>query len=274
MTLRRKCILIEEHFACRTFASTALVRNGYSITFADTLNSAVRMLGDTFPDAILLDLSSAGPDPIAGVKTARQTWMTIGLAVTFKHNDRRVSEHILAAARAAGADASMAKPLTEQSLVNGAEAAAAATHRHTRAHALLIEDSRTVSLFVRRELNRAGYFVTAVPNMEEALALFVDTPFDLVLTDIFMPGIGGLAGLTQMREMRPEVGVVVMSAGVDGAIQKEDALLAASRVGASRTLPKPFTAEQLIEAAGSICAALKTAPVVGVGDMTAVRMFG
>ena len=42
-------------------------------------------------------------------------------------------------------------------------------------------------------------------SMEEALLGFEEMPYELVIADIFMTGMGGIEGIQRMREVRPEV---------------------------------------------------------------------
>ena len=57
---------------------------------------------------------------------------------------------------------------------------------------LLAEDDDSLRAFLSRALQRAGYDVTACADGEEALAVLDDAQWDLLLTDIVMPGIDGI----------------------------------------------------------------------------------
>jgi len=78
---------------------------------------------------------------------------------------------------------------------------------------ILIVDDDTASLknvayFLRRE----GYEVNEASNGSEAAEIVDEDGFDLVLSDLIMPGLNGLDLLDHIRSVDPEVRVVVMSA--------------------------------------------------------------
>jgi len=57
---------------------------------------------------------------------------------------------------------------------------------------LLAEDDDSLRSFLARALERAGYAVRACPDGETALDALEDGPYDLLLTDIVMPGVDGI----------------------------------------------------------------------------------
>jgi PAS domain S-box-containing protein len=106
---------------------------------------------------------------------------------------------------------------------------------------LLVEDEETVRLLAATVLRRLGYTVELAATGAEAIRLLerAAVPFDLVVSDIVMPELGGteLAGV--VRERWPDVGIVLMSGYAAGVVSRdgpivEDAFLA-----------KPFTPQAL-----------------------------
>ncbi len=69
---------------------------------------------------------------------------------------------------------------------------------------------------------------------------------DMVLVDLFMPGKEGLETIMELRRLHPGIRIIAMSGG--GTKGHMDVLKAAKLMGARRTLQKPFTREQLLEA--------------------------
>jgi len=82
---------------------------------------------------------------------------------------------------------------------------------------LVVEDEAAVRHLVERVLRREGYDVSVAADAAEALALFsgASAPFDLVLTDLVMPGMDGRALAAALRACRPDVKILLMS-GYDG----------------------------------------------------------
>jgi putative two-component system response regulator len=111
----------------------------------------------------------------------------------------------------------------------------------------LDDEAVTLRLIVRL---LEGMSITPIPatSPREALDLFVESRFDLVLTDIRMPEMDGLAFLREVRARDPQVPVVVVTgfATLDTAIQ-------ALREGASGMIVKPFTGHEFTaEIAGAL----------------------
>ena len=77
---------------------------------------------------------------------------------------------------------------------------------------LLVEDERPLCLLYEEELSREGYEVTAVTDAEAALAELGKTSFDLIVTDIRMPGKNGIDLITQIMGLRKDIPIIINSA--------------------------------------------------------------
>ena len=86
------------------------------------------------------------------------------------------------------------------------------------ARILLVDDSALFRLPASRMLLHAGYHVDCAAESEEALRLLESKRPDLILLDLMMPGMGGLAFLRRLRadERFAALPVVVLSASSDG----------------------------------------------------------
>lgn len=86
-----------------------------------------------------------------------------------------------------------------------------------RGHILVVDDQPDVLKIVTRLLERLGYSVTACPGGEEALVWYREhgDEADLVLLDERMPRLSGTATFAKLREMHPDVRVIVMSGFTD-----------------------------------------------------------
>jgi CheY-like chemotaxis protein len=109
---------------------------------------------------------------------------------------------------------------------------------------LLIEDDPSVRLFMAKVLGRAGYRVTEAGEGAEGLRLQRDEPADLIITDLIMPGKEGLETIMELRRQFPLVKVVAISGG--GRNKAGDYLPVAKKLGANRTLAKPFLPADLL----------------------------
>ena len=109
---------------------------------------------------------------------------------------------------------------------------------------LVVEDDKSTIEIISRALSSDDCRVTMALNMEDALLGFKQMPYDLVIADLFMTGMGGIEGIKRMREIRPEIKILATSAGYS-AMTPDDALKAAGKIGADAVLPKPFGLDEL-----------------------------
>lgn len=105
---------------------------------------------------------------------------------------------------------------------------------------LVIEDSPAIALLLRRRLEMAGHEVDAVPNGNHALGrLDAATVPDLVLADVMMPGLDGLATLRLIKDRHPELPVVLVTGTNLEREQEQEA---------DAVCTKPIEFDQLLEA--------------------------
>ena len=112
-------------------------------------------------------------------------------------------------------------------------------------HILVVDDCRVVRKLSTAALAGVGYRISEARSMEEAFDRVDIAHVDVVLTDIFMPGMGGIQGIQIIKSTWPKVAVVAMSAGSDSRVGNAQVLSAAKYMGADALLPKPFIASDL-----------------------------
>jgi DNA-binding response OmpR family regulator len=106
---------------------------------------------------------------------------------------------------------------------------------------LVVEDDRTVGQYVKRGLEEQQYIADWVMDGTEALEAITNTPYDLVILDLRLPGMTGLEVLRTLRDRGLAVPVLVLTAQ-DSLEYKVDAL----RAGADDYVTKPFAFEELL----------------------------
>ncbi len=116
---------------------------------------------------------------------------------------------------------------------------------------MIVEDDKSAVDILCRALERDGFRATIAHNMEDALKDFRRMDYALVIADIFMEGMGGIAGIAEMRRMRPKARILAISAGYSE-MSPEAALKAAEKIGADAILPKPFSLDELRAAVGRL----------------------
>jgi DNA-binding response OmpR family regulator len=108
---------------------------------------------------------------------------------------------------------------------------------------LLIDDDRLVRTTVARALIKAGHEVIQATDGREGVDLTRVSRFDLVITDLIMPGQEGVETITILRKEQPQLPVIAISGGLPNTALY---LEIARKIGAKRVLAKPFTTEELL----------------------------
>ncbi|WP_207476920.1 response regulator transcription factor [Arenibaculum pallidiluteum] len=106
------------------------------------------------------------------------------------------------------------------------------------ARILVIEDEPLSRRLMVTCLKNVGHDVVEAENGSRGIERLGREAFDLVVTDIFMPVGDGLEVVRHVRIARPDIPVMVVSAGSD--LNGDDFLPAARALGAAATLDKPF----------------------------------
>ncbi len=121
------------------------------------------------------------------------------------------------------------------------------------ARILLAEDDKAVQSFVSRALEHRGHAIKAVDDGLQALEALDGDVFDLLITDIVMPGLDGIALALKVARDHPNMPVLMMT-GYSAERQRAhnlDELIC-------RVITKPFSLEQICKAAAEV---LTTGPV-------------
>ncbi len=105
---------------------------------------------------------------------------------------------------------------------------------------LLTEDDASLRLFLSRALTQAGHAVTQAEDGYVALAALERDRFDLLLTDIVMPGLDGIELAQRARAIAPDLRVMFITGFAAVAIARADAPIDA------RIKSKPFHLRDLV----------------------------
>jgi DNA-binding NtrC family response regulator len=119
---------------------------------------------------------------------------------------------------------------------------------------LLVDDDPAYGEYVRRVLTSGGFAVTCQPDAESALARVHAEQWDLMITDIQLPGMNGLELLDQVRELAPGLPVAVLTGHTS-----VDYAVSALRGAAPEFLQKPVRSPDLIARATELVEAGRAA---------------
>jgi CheY-like chemotaxis protein len=118
---------------------------------------------------------------------------------------------------------------------------------------LVVEDDAKLLELMTSAFERAGFAVHGAENGRRAIQLLDRVGPDLLVTDIVMPEMEGIATMMGVRARRPDVAVIAISGG--GAYGRGDTYLGwAGQLGADEVLSKPFRMSALIAAARGVLA--------------------
>ncbi|HAK59047.1 MAG TPA: response regulator [Nitrospiraceae bacterium] len=105
---------------------------------------------------------------------------------------------------------------------------------------LVVDDEEGARELFFTILSEEGYDIALAENGEEALALFKETPYDLVITDIKMPVMGGLQLLQEIRNTGSKTDVILVTA-----YGEVETYLKAMSLGAAEYINKPVRIKEL-----------------------------
>jgi two-component system response regulator PilR (NtrC family) len=106
---------------------------------------------------------------------------------------------------------------------------------------LVVDDEPVVRALTVEILRRSGYDPHGVGSARSALELLETEPFDLVVSDVVMPEMTGVELLHELRELRPDLPIVLMTGGS----HEPERTSKAVELGASGLLYKPFSHAEL-----------------------------
>ncbi|MGE5372484.1 MAG: response regulator transcription factor [Solirubrobacterales bacterium] len=103
---------------------------------------------------------------------------------------------------------------------------------------LVIDDDESIRMLLYRFLTEEGYEVSMAANGQDGHAQHQSNQFDLVITDLFMPGKDGLEFIQEVKAEHPDVRIIAISGG--GRMKDRDLLKVSKALGADHVLQKPF----------------------------------
>lgn len=107
-------------------------------------------------------------------------------------------------------------------------------------HILLIEDDTAFQSMLREALEERGYRVTTAGRAEDGIALLRGGGFDLVLSDVMLPGMSGVEAIPHLRSVAPGTDIIVMTA-----YSTRELALEAVKLGAYDVFSKPFSLKEM-----------------------------
>ena len=108
---------------------------------------------------------------------------------------------------------------------------------------LLVDDENSVRTFAQRALRKKGYTVVSANSAENALeTLKIDKEFDLLITDMVMPGLNGIELSKLVQEQLPDIKIILASGYSEDILKGEFA-----DIENMSFIPKPFSLSDLTQ---------------------------
>ena len=105
---------------------------------------------------------------------------------------------------------------------------------------LIVEDDEEMRSLLKEFLEEEGFEMEYAHNGFDALREIAGKPFDLIVTDVEMPGLTGLDILPEMKKLRPAASIIVMTS-----FANEEVYRRSQELGASGYLEKPIHIKKL-----------------------------
>jgi nitrogen regulation protein NR(I) len=107
---------------------------------------------------------------------------------------------------------------------------------------LLVEDDTNIASGLQKVLRSEGYSVTALVRGDEGLDRALAEAFDVVITDLKLPGVDGLELVKKVHEQKPKLPIILITAH-----GTTETAIEATKWGAFDYVPKPFEVEELLD---------------------------
>lgn len=108
-------------------------------------------------------------------------------------------------------------------------------------HVLVVDDEPALRRVLRTSLAASGFVIEEARSGEEAVDILPQHPFDLVLLDINMPGMGGVEACREIRALAPKVGILMVTVR-----EAENDMVRALEAGADDYVTKPVRFRELV----------------------------
>lgn len=212
-----------------------------------TIAEGLALIVKKRPTLIFVDIFLGEDNSLLHLEQIRDLAPQAAIAIMTAGSKQEALDETLAAARRSQVDFVLRKPFSSKQLgaILQFSSNIEDNGRKPR-HALVVDDSLVVGHLTSQILSDGGYRVSTASSMEDALANVDIAHVDLIVSDIFMPGMGGLKGIKILKATWPTVKVLAMSAGLGARITSENAISAAVKAGADAEIRKPFTHIQLM----------------------------
>ena len=228
-----KILVVDDQAGMRMTLKGILSRKGYDVSVAEDGNKAIEAARKTNFRMILMDIKMPG---MSGVETFIKIKEFNSSATVIMMTAFAVEDEIKRAIQE-GAYAVVHKPFDMEKILS-----IICECLKNQTLILLVDDRIEDRNLFRMVLEKKGYKVVDVSSGEECLRQVEERRFQVILLDIKLPGIDGVETLRRVKQIRPDVGVIMLTAYSEKELIEE-----AVREGSFTCLKKPLDMDELLE---------------------------
>jgi len=233
-----KILVVDDEVRIREFLCKALGKEGFEVTSVPSAEQSLEVIFQEPFDLILLDIRLSGESGISVLKKIREFQKQIPVVVY----SGVLTAELEKEARAAGANEVLSKNIDIIQLVGQIKKIAKAKERFFQGSSekkgktvLIVDDEEGIRRVLKQFFEAKGYRTLEAESGENALNLARSENISVVLLDVGMPGIDGIATLEKLLEINPKLGVVMVTG-----VQDDDKVKKAIEMGAYGYVLKPF----------------------------------
>ena len=232
MNTQIRILVVDDEMSVLDSLDDIFEQRGYRVSLAEDGYKAIEMAKKEHFDIVLTDVKMPG---INGVETFREIKRYSPSTIVIMMTGYSVEE-LLKQAMEMGAHAVIYKPFDVEKLIKTIEGAM------QNPLIMVVDDRDEDRETIKDILSEKGYRVITAGDGYQALDLIVKANFDIIIMDFKMPRMDGLRTLEWIKEIKPHVGIIMMSA-----FPMDEIVGQAIREGALAFLYKPVEMEKLLK---------------------------
>ena len=225
-------LVVDDLRSMRVTLGGILEDKGHNVVMVENGYQAIEAVKKTLFDVIFIDIKMPG---INGVQTFREIKRIDRKAVVIMMTAYSV-EDLLKEALEEGAYATVYKPFDVDKIIAIIEEVL-----HEKTLILVVDDKFSDRETLKTILEDKGYRVATAKDGTEAIEMVKSKHYDIIFLDVILPGIDGVETFEHVKEIDPDVTVIIMTGYTE-----EDLVRKAVSEGAYTCIYKPFNMEKLI----------------------------